>query len=148
MKHTKLVSDSEWQVLRVLWTLDHATSREVADHFKHVKNWEPATTKTLISRLVKKGYVKADTEGKAYVYRPTMTEQQGTQSRIMEAFDSICAQEVGNTLRNIIDHYDLSHQDKKMLLDVLSDKKSVDSVDCNCVVSCGCGQDNCTCKKA
>ncbi|MDE8209619.1 hypothetical protein PT115_09300, partial [Erysipelothrix rhusiopathiae] len=42
-----------------------------------------------------------------------MTEQQGTQSRIMEAFDSICAQEVGNTLRNIIDHYDLSHQDKK-----------------------------------
>ncbi|WP_331836334.1 BlaI/MecI/CopY family transcriptional regulator [Erysipelothrix piscisicarius] len=97
MKDTKLVSDSEWEVLRVLWTLNHATSREVADHFKLSKNWEPATTKTLISRLVKKGYVKADTEGKAYVYRPTLSERQRTQSRIMEAFDSICAQEVGST---------------------------------------------------
>ncbi|AZK44713.1 MULTISPECIES: CopY/TcrY family copper transport repressor [Erysipelothrix] len=148
MKDTKLVSDSEWEVLRVLWTLNHATSREVADHFKLSKNWEPATTKTLISRLVKKGYVKADTEGKAYVYRPTLSEKQGTQSRIMEAFDSICAQEVGSTLKNIIEHYELSHHDKHLLLEALNQKTSVDVVKCNCVVSCNCGQDTCTCKKA
>lgn len=148
MKQTNTVSDAEWEVLRVLWTLDSATSREVSEHFKQIKNWEPATTKTLISRLVKKGFVTADKEDKAYIYRPVVSEKEGTHKRIFEAFDSICAQEIGNTLNKILQHYDLSHADKQQLLETLNHKNTVDVVACNCVSTCQCENDMCSCKKA
>lgn len=41
-------SSAEWEVLKVIWTLDKPTSRSISTVLKETQNWENATTKTLL----------------------------------------------------------------------------------------------------
>ena len=46
------ISNAEWEVMRVIWTLGQATSRQLIEIMEVKQNWKPATTKTLLGRLV------------------------------------------------------------------------------------------------
>lgn len=49
------VSDSELEILEVLWATDHAlNAAEIRNILNEHKNWERTTILTLINRLVKK----------------------------------------------------------------------------------------------
>ena len=53
------ISDSEWEVMRVIWTQESTTAQEIIDILGQTMDWKPATIKTLLGRLVKKESVKA-----------------------------------------------------------------------------------------
>lgn len=63
-------SDAEWTVLHELWERGSGTARELHEALEPRQGWSRSTVKTLLSRLVEKGYVQARTEGGAYLYRP------------------------------------------------------------------------------
>lgn len=138
MGNRQIITDAEWEVMRVLWTLDAATSREVSAILKEVMGWEAPTTKTLLGRLVKKGFVKTVKEGKAYRYYPIQTEQNGIINRVDQLFETLCHQEMGSIINHLIEQYPLSHQDKVRLLKTLDAKQTVERVPCNCLENCTC----------
>ena len=70
------ISESEWQVMRVLWSDGSATANEVVDALSGTTNWKPKTIKTLLNRLVQKNAVGFDKDGRAYHYYPIVDEQQ------------------------------------------------------------------------
>lgn len=51
------ISNAEWDVMRVIWALGETTSRQIIEALSDRRQWKPTTTKTLIGRLVAKGYV-------------------------------------------------------------------------------------------
>ncbi len=48
------ISDSEWEIMRVIWTLGKSDAQEVTALLSESKDWKTATVKTLLGRLVKK----------------------------------------------------------------------------------------------
>ncbi len=68
MELSSKITDSEWEVMRVVWTLNEATSNDIIDVLEKKKDWKPATTKTFIGRLVKKGILETKKQGKRYIY--------------------------------------------------------------------------------
>ena len=49
------ITDSELEVMKLLWQSDNALSiTEFREKLQESKGWEPATIKTLVSRLVSK----------------------------------------------------------------------------------------------
>ena len=50
------ISDSEWEIMRVIWTLGKSDAQEVTALLSESKDWKTATVKTLLGRLVKKAY--------------------------------------------------------------------------------------------
>ena len=46
------ITDSEWMVMKVIWTMGHATSRELIDAMNELEGWSASTTKTLLHRLI------------------------------------------------------------------------------------------------
>ena len=46
------ITDSEWMVMRAIWTMGHATSRELIDAMNELEGWSASTTKTLLHRLI------------------------------------------------------------------------------------------------
>ena len=58
------ISDSEWSVMRVLWSRGAATANEVVEELAGETHWKPRTVKTLITRLMRKGAVKFSKEGR------------------------------------------------------------------------------------
>ena len=49
------ISQSEWEVMRIIWTLGPLTSSTLATILAEKMGWKVATTKTFLGRLVKKG---------------------------------------------------------------------------------------------
>ncbi|MBI1366792.1 MAG: CopY family transcriptional repressor [Alphaproteobacteria bacterium] len=67
------ITDAEYVVMEVLWNDAPLAAAEVATRLKDKKRWRVQTVKTLLSRLVEKGAVNAEPDGRRYLYRPLVT---------------------------------------------------------------------------
>jgi BlaI family penicillinase repressor len=72
MKKLPKISESEWVVMRVLWSKSPLAAQEVFEQLDATTKWKPKTIKTLIDRLVKKGAVKYEKDGRRYLYYPAV----------------------------------------------------------------------------
>ena len=61
------ISESEWNVMEVLWDRSPATASEVAKLLREKTGWAENTVRTLLARLVEKGALKAEGSPKLYV---------------------------------------------------------------------------------
>lgn len=68
------ISQSELDVMDVLWTQSPLGASEVAEGLAEHKNWNIRTIKTLLSRLVEKGALSTQTEGRRYLYAPLISK--------------------------------------------------------------------------
>ena len=64
------ISDAEHVVMEVLWSDAPLTANAVADALEGSQDWTLATVKTLLSRLLAKGALAAEAQGRRYLYRP------------------------------------------------------------------------------
>ena len=141
------ITDSEWEVMRVVWAQGDVTSKEIREVLQQKREWKPATTKTFIGRLVKKGMLHTEIEGNKYIYSATIKESEFIKSTLDETFDNICNRDVGNTIVDLISKATLSFRDIERLEEALERKKkdAVEEVPCTCVPGqCKCDDDNCS----
>ncbi|MEP3891242.1 MAG: BlaI/MecI/CopY family transcriptional regulator [Hellea sp.] len=68
------ISQSELDVMDVLWTQSPLGASEVAGKLAESKDWNIRTIKTLLSRLVEKGALSTETEGRRYLYAPLISK--------------------------------------------------------------------------
>ena len=83
---TELGSDlgaAELEVLRALWDEGPATVRQVLEHLqKRGRDLAYTTVLTFLTRLEQKGFVASDKSGLAYVYKPKVTRERVSRSRL------------------------------------------------------------------
>src|SRR5699024_8513534 len=141
------ITESEWEIMRVVWARDNVTSKEIIDVLKQKKDWKPATTKTFIGRLVQKGMLHTEAEGKKYIYSANINESEFVKSTLDETFENICDKDVGNTIVDLISKAMLSFEDIEKMEKALEMKKrnAVNEVPCNCVPGqCKCKDHHCS----
>ena len=145
MKQNIEASAAEWEVLRVIWRLDQASSKRVSEVLKSTQDWENATTKTLLGRLVKKGYLKTEKIGNKFIYHATIDEQSGVNNRTQDLMNSICSTTRGSAIASIIRDYDLSEDDKNLIMSAINTKEFKETLTCQCLGNCACSPGECTC---
>ena len=64
------ISDAESAVMEALWDESPLAAQDVADRVGPARGWSVATVKTLLGRLLAKGVIEAEEEGRRYRYRP------------------------------------------------------------------------------
>lgn len=64
------ITEAELAVMDVLWERPRRTAAEVCDEVCSQRGWSLATVKTLLSRLVQKGALAAEPDGRRYLYSP------------------------------------------------------------------------------
>lgn len=67
------ISEAEHIVMEVLWREAPLTAAEVAERLEAQRDWSLATVKTLLSRLLGKGALVHEEEGRRYLYRPAIS---------------------------------------------------------------------------
>ncbi|MEJ6399886.1 CopY/TcrY family copper transport repressor [Nicoliella lavandulae] len=129
------ITNSEWSVMRIVWTLKQCTSHQIIDELAHQNDWKPSTVKTLITRLKNKDYLNVDKQGNGYIYSPKVSEKDAMNAVSINLFDNMCEMKVGNEIGTIIDHFAISKDDIQMLMDKLAEKQKTapDKVKCNCL---------------
>jgi predicted transcriptional regulator len=65
-------SESEMQILAALWEDSPQSATDLADTVGTANGWTLATVKTLVARLVQKGAVTAEAQGRRFLYSPAV----------------------------------------------------------------------------
>lgn len=76
MNRKPRISEAEWEVMRVLWGKSPLPAQDIIQALSTREKWHPKTVKTLLNRLVKKGALGFSKDGRAYLYRPLVTESE------------------------------------------------------------------------
>lgn len=66
------ISGAEYEIMEVLWRESPLTAAEVATRAPAEKAWNIRTVKTLLARLLAKGALAHEEEGRRYLYRPAV----------------------------------------------------------------------------
>jgi len=123
MRNTPAISDAEYQVMKVIWAADASIStNDVVDKLEKTTAWKPKTIQTLLSRLVKKGALNYEKDGRVFVYTPLIQE-----SEILEIeSDTFLKRFYDGTLNSMIVNYlerdKLSEEDMNALINILEKK--------------------------
>ena len=70
------ISEAESQVMEVLWSGSPCSAEDVVAALSRQQQWQEATIKTLLNRLLKKGAIHAEKDGRRFLYSPRMTRDQ------------------------------------------------------------------------
>jgi BlaI family penicillinase repressor len=85
------ISDAESVVMEVLWQRSPRSAEDVAAALAESRQWQEATVKTLLNRLLNKGAIEAIRDGRRYLYSPKLQRRDWvtdeSQSLLARLFD-------------------------------------------------------------
>lgn len=123
MKDFPQISDAEWRVMQVIWGSSPITANEVIEQLKNDTDWKPKTVKTLIRRLVDKKVLGFQKEGKAYLYYPLVSENEGIRVESENFLKKVFNGSLNLMLANFIDEQRLSEEEIKELKRIIDDRE-------------------------
>jgi CopY/TcrY family copper transport repressor len=131
------ISTAEWQVMRIVWTLNEVTSSDVIKQLADKNDWKETTIKTLLSRLVDKGFLTTRKNGRINHFTANISEQTAIDTASLNLFNDMCAMRVGSAVNEVIQRKALSKSDIEMLIETLKQKLATapEKVDCDCLTS-------------
>ncbi|URZ14645.1 BlaI/MecI/CopY family transcriptional regulator [Clostridium felsineum] len=120
----KNISDSEWKVMRVVWSKSPILASEIIEEVIKDTEWNPKTIHTLIRRLVKKGVLRAEKEKTYYSYYPAVSKEECVQEETKTFLEKCFGGSFNVMLSNFIKGDRLSDDEINELEKLLENKKS------------------------
>jgi len=113
------LADAEWKVMKLLWRKSPQPAYDLAQVLGKSEGWSPATVKTLLNRLLKKGALKHEQYKNLYLYAPAVNEEaciaEESRSFLHQVFDG----SVGNLMVHFAKSRDLSEDEINELRKIL-----------------------------
>lgn len=69
------IGEGELAVMEVLWAASPLSAADVAERIDPARGWSDSTVKTMLGRLLGKGVLAAEEDGRRYLYRPAVTRE-------------------------------------------------------------------------
>lgn len=105
------ISNSEWHVLEALWAKAPQTATQLVKAMEETMNWAPSTTKTLISRLERKGCLRHEAGSKARAYYPTLDRSEVALAETRDFLSRVYQGKLGLLVNALVDRESLSHEE-------------------------------------
>lgn len=105
------ISQAESQVMRELWERQRATSEDLVQALGTSQGWHESTIKTLLSRLLKKGAIDAERDGKRFIYRPRVQENEWKLEETKGLIDRLFGGRLAPLVAHFGEHGELSQRD-------------------------------------
>jgi len=123
MKAEPRISASEWEVMKVVWKRNSCSAQQVVDDLASSSDWSPATVKTLLNRLLRKGVLEFKKNGKSYLYSPVWSEDQCREMEAESFLDRVFDGALSPMLAHFVRSRRLSEKDLQELERILKENK-------------------------
>lgn len=117
------ISDAESRVMGVLWNHSPKTAEDIVAALAEPTGWHAKTIKTLINRLLGKGAVTAQKDGRRYLYSAVLQREEWQRRESRSLLDRVFGGKVAPLLAHFSEHEALSTKDVAEL------RKLIDSMD-------------------
>ena len=105
------ISSAEHEVMEVLWRDSPLTAAEVAERVPAARGWSIRTVKTLLSRLLAKGILSHEEEGRRYLYRPAVAREDYVSQESRRLLDRLFGGSVTPLVAHLAERDHLSERD-------------------------------------
>jgi len=117
------ISEAESRVMELLWQQAPRTSEEIVAALLQPTGWHEKTIRTLLNRLLGKGAVAAERDGRRYLYSPTLTRGQWQSQESRSLLDRV----FGGRLSPLLVHF--SAHEKLGAKDIAELRKLLDAIE-------------------
>ncbi len=100
-KHT--LGDLQLAIMRVLWSRREVTVADVHQALVGERGLAPTTIATMLVKMEKKGVVAHRSEGRRYVYRPTVSEADVRRTMVAELTERLFAGDTAALVSHLLD---------------------------------------------
>ena len=105
------ISEAESAVMAVLWRRSPLAAEEVVAALDKSQDWQEATIKTLLNRLLKKQAIRAEKDGRRYLYSPLLVRADWVQSQSEGLLDRLFGGRVAPLVAHFSERRKLSRKD-------------------------------------
>ena len=123
------ISEAESVVMDVLWRRHPLGAEDVVAELADSRHWREATIKTLLNRLLNKGAISAEKDGRRYLYSPVLRRE----AWVQQQSEGLLARLFGGRVAPLVAHFSERGQltpadiaELKRLVSELDDGKEAD----------------------
>lgn len=117
------ISEAESIVMDVLWRRHPLPAEEVVAALADARHWQEATIKTLLNRLLNKGAIRADRDGRRYLYAPVLKREDW----VLDESQGLLERLFDGRVAPLVAHF--SQQDKLSRKDIAELRKLLEELD-------------------
>lgn len=118
------ISPAELEVMKVLWTKAPQTAADIATGLADSTKWSSRTVKTLLARLVEKGALDTQNDGRRYLYTPLLDQSAYRRRAVGHFVDKVFGGKAAPLVAHLAEARDLSTQDIDELEALLEELKN------------------------
>ena len=117
------ISDSELEVMKVIWNKNRpVTSLDIVEAFEN-KGWKKTTIGTFLTRLVEKGALSAEKQGKLYYYTPLISQKNYRMSQTKNLISNLYGGSIKDFAVSLFEEQSIYEEDIKELKSIFVDKE-------------------------
>ncbi|MBQ8663915.1 MAG: BlaI/MecI/CopY family transcriptional regulator [Eubacterium sp.] len=105
------LNKSEWKVMRYLWENEPCTLMELVRHMAQELGWSKSTTNTVMKRMLEKGMVAYEKEGKAREYVAVYKREEVRLAETENFVDRVFGGDVGLLVNNLVSSKKLNQKE-------------------------------------
>lgn len=105
------VSSAEGIVMEALWRRQPLSAEDVVSEVAVPQDWTEATVKTLLNRLLSKGAIAAERDGRRYLYRPILKREDYVSAESDNLIDRLFEGRVSSLVTHFSEREKLSADD-------------------------------------
>lgn len=113
------ITDSEWKIMKVLWEGAPLTLKEIVGQLKEETGWSNTTIRTLIVRLIEKGYVEADKQTGNFKYSPLIGKETCQEEETKDFLERVFEGSIGMFMTAFAKKAKLSSKDEEELRKII-----------------------------
>lgn len=118
------ITDSEWKVMKVLWTKSPRQGSDIVAELEPTTGWNPKTIHTLIRRLVAKEAITATKENTFYSYAAAVSEDECVKKETKTLLEKCFDGSLNLLVSNFIKNDKISDQEIEELQAILNSRKN------------------------
>jgi BlaI family penicillinase repressor len=117
------ISEAESVVMEVLWRAAPRTAEEIVAEVGPAQGWQEGTVKSLLNRLLTKGAIAAERDGRRYLYSPLLARD----SYVSQESKGLLDRLFGGRVAPLVAHF--SEQRKLSKKDIAELKRLIAEMD-------------------
>ena len=114
----KSISESEAKILYVLWEKSPLEGMQIAERITN-ESWSFVTIKTLINRLLKKGFLSFTKQGRRYCYDTTITKSEYLENENKHFLQRMYNGSLSGLFASFSDHEKISKTELQEIKDII-----------------------------
>lgn len=116
-------TESELEILHVLWNEKNATVRQVHEELSKTKDSGYTTTLKLMQIMHEKGLVTRNDSSKTHIYQPAVTREHTQKQFLNKMIDTLFAGSSANLVMQALGGHDASNEELERIQSLLNELK-------------------------